>query len=74
MLLPNNLLVYVTLLRPHIKDHGGCDISVSDVSLSVSVVVGVDSKGHPTLKASDCSLHLGHIDVHFSGGTRFVTM
>lgn len=43
---------------------------MSSVPLSVSVIVGIDGKGHPTLKASGCSLHIGHLDVHFHGGSR----
>ena len=60
----------LVICRPNIKDHGSCDVSVSSVSLSVSVVVGVDSEGHPTLKASGCSLDIHHLDVHFHGGSR----
>ena len=61
--------VYV-YYRPHISDSGSCDISVSSVSLSMGVVVGVDDKGHPTLKASGCSLSIGHLDITFHGGAR----
>ena len=30
---------------------------------------GKNTKGHATLKTAKCSLHIGHIDVHFHGGT-----
>lgn len=59
-----------TTCRPHISDSGSCDVSVSSVSLSVSAVVGADSGGHPTVKASSCSLDIGHLDITFHGGAR----
>lgn len=45
---------------------------MSSVSLSVSVVVGADSGGHPTVKASSCSLDIGHLDITFHGGARCI--
>lgn len=61
-----------TICRPHISDSGSCDVSVSSVSLSASAVVGVDSGGHPTVKASGCSLDIGHLDITFHGGARCI--
>ena len=61
------------LYRPHLKDHGTCDVSASDVSLDVSVKVGVDTKGHGTLSTDGCSFNVGHLSVKFHGGARFVT-
>lgn len=55
------------------KDHGTCDVSVSEVSLDVSVKVGVDTKGHGTLSTDGCSFNVGHLSVKFHGGARFVT-
>jgi lipopolysaccharide-binding protein len=66
------LLPLMPLGRPHISDSGSCDVSVSSVSLSVSVVVGADSSGHPTVKASGCSLDIGHLDITFHGGARCI--
>lgn len=60
--------------RPHIKDHGSCDVSVSGVSMSVTADVGVDTNGHATLSASGCSLDIGHVGVKFHGGARFVAV
>ena len=57
--------------RPHIKDHGSCDVSVSGVSLSVTASVGVDTSGHATLSAGSCSFDIGHLSVKFHGGARF---
>ena len=62
------------LYRPHVSDSGSCDVSVSSVSLSVSVVVGADSGGHPTVKASSCSLDIGHLDITFHGGARCIIL
>ena len=62
------------MYRPHISDSGSCDVSVSSVSLSVSVVVGADSGGHPTVKASGCSLDIGHLDITFHGGARCIIL
>lgn len=62
------------MYRPHVKDHGTCDVSVSDVSLDVSVKVGVDTKGHGTLSTDGCSFNIGHLSVKFHGGARFVTL
>lgn len=61
------------IYRPHLKDHGTCDVSASDVSLDVSVKVGVDTKGHGTLSTDGCSFNVGHLSVKFHGGARFVT-
>lgn len=60
--------------RPHIKDHGSCDVSVSGVSMSVTADVGVDTNGHATLSASGCSFDIGHVGVKFHGGARFVAV
>lgn len=58
--------------RPHISDSGSCDVSVSSVSLTMSVLIGADSKGHATLSTTSCSLGIGHLDIHFHGGARYV--
>ena len=58
------------IFRPHISDSGSCDVSVSSVSLSVSVLVGADKNGHATLSTTGCSLSIGHLDIHFHGGAR----
>ena len=63
--------LFTKIHRPHISDSGSCDISVSSVSLSVGVLVGVDNHGHPTLKATGCSLDIGHLDITFHGGQRY---
>ncbi len=58
--------------RPHISDSGSCDVSVSSVVLTMSILVGADSKGHATLSTTSCSLSIGHLDIHFHGGARYV--
>jgi len=60
----------VMYFRPHISDSGSCDISVSSVALSLSVLVGADSQGHATLSTTGCSLNIGNLDIHFHGGAR----
>ena len=57
---------------PHISDSGSCDVSASSVSLSVTVTLGMDSGGHPTLSAAGCSLGIGHLDITFHGGARYM--
>ena len=61
----------VLVCRPHISDHGSCDVSVSSVSLNVKVTVGADSKGRPTISANGCSISIGHLDITFHGGARY---
>ena len=48
------------------------DISGSELSLSISVLVGADSQGHFDLSATDCSFHVSDVDVHVHGGTRYI--
>ena len=38
--------------------------------LQVEVHVGADSKGHPTVYASNCFLDTPHIKIEFHGGAR----
>ena len=45
---------------------------MSSVSLSVGVTLGVDTAGHPTLSATGCNIGIGHLDVKFHGGARYV--
>ncbi len=58
-------------VRPHVSDSGSCDVSVSSVSLTMSVLVGADSQGHATLSTTGCSLSIGKLDIHFHGGARY---
>ena len=53
------------------SDHGSARVSASGVSLAVTVTLGADSAGHPTLKSGGCSFHIDHLDVHFDGGARY---
>ncbi|EDO28596.1 predicted protein, partial [Nematostella vectensis] len=47
------------LTRPHISDSGSVDVSASGISFSVSVALGADSKGRPTVSAAGCSCSIG---------------
>ena len=55
------------------RDHGTVDLSGSDISLRVGVVVGVDRQNHPTLSSTDCSFNVNNLKVKFHGGARSVT-
>ena len=55
---------------PPIKDHGSADVKLSSSSLSLGATLGKDDKGHPKLSATKCSVHIGHLDVKFHGGSR----
>ncbi|XP_064385923.1 bactericidal permeability-increasing protein-like [Halichondria panicea] len=57
---------------PHVSDSGSCDVSVSSVSLTMSVLVGADSKGHATLSTTGCSLSIEKLDIHFHGGASWL--
>ena len=51
------------------RDHGTVDLSGSEISLRVGVVVGVD---HLTLSSTDCSFNVNNLKVKFHGGARSV--
>ena len=38
--------------------------------LQVSVNLGADSKGHPTVSAASCNVDIGHLSIDFHGGAR----
>ena len=52
------------------SDSGSATVTGNSISLKVIVVVGMDSKGHATLKCSGCSFDIGKLDIHFNGGAR----
>ena len=60
----------VTHCRPHISDSGSADISATSSSIDVSVMLGRDSSGNMTLKATSCTDNIGHLSVDFHGGAR----
>lgn len=54
----------------HIHDHGSFDVSFSSVSISLTVRIGMDSTGRPTVRSqqSDCNFYVGDAHVRFHGG------
>ena len=55
-----------------ISDHGSFDASASGVYFSVSVTLGVDATGRPTISSTRCSSNPGTIKVKFHGGASFI--
>ncbi|KAJ8041719.1 Bactericidal permeability-increasing protein [Holothuria leucospilota] len=53
-----------------IKDHGSFDVTVSEISTSFSIHVGVDESGRPTVSSSstDCSFNAGKVSVKLHHG------
>ncbi|CAH2292158.1 bactericidal permeability-increasing [Pelobates cultripes] len=51
----------------HISTHGGFDLKVEGLSISVGLKLGSDGSGRPTIAPSDCSNHIGDVHVHISG-------
>ncbi|KAM7127100.1 lipopolysaccharide-binding protein-like [Molossus nigricans] len=46
---------------------GTFDLSVDDVSISISLNVGKDPSGRPTASVDDCSNSVGQVSIHTSG-------
>nr|UCK81553.1 lipopolysaccharide-binding protein 4 [Arenicola marina] len=55
-----------------ISDHGSFDVSVSGASLSVSVTMGVDGNGRPTIRTTACSSNGGSVKVKFHRGASWL--
>ncbi|KAJ8041435.1 Bactericidal permeability-increasing protein [Holothuria leucospilota] len=58
-----------------VSDDGTFDVSLSDVSLAVTIEIGVDSKtGLPTVysSSSDCSFYVGSVSVDIHGGASWL--
>uniref|UniRef100_A0A8C5QBT3 Bactericidal permeability-increasing protein n=2 Tax=Leptobrachium leishanense TaxID=445787 RepID=A0A8C5QBT3_9ANUR len=51
----------------HISTHGGFDLKVEGLSISVGLRLGSDGSGRPSIAPSDCSNHIGDVKVHISG-------
>ncbi|NXO00440.1 BPI protein, partial [Rhinopomastus cyanomelas] len=50
-----------------IKDHGSFDLKVENVYIKISLKLGSDSSGKPTIDTSDCNTRISRVWVHFSG-------
>ncbi|KAI6654703.1 Lipopolysaccharide-binding protein-like [Oopsacas minuta] len=55
-----------------ISDSGSADIGTSGTSLSVTVKIGKDAKGHATLSSSACQFSIGSLSIHFHGGASWL--
>ncbi|XP_063152913.1 bactericidal permeability-increasing protein-like [Candoia aspera] len=49
------------------KDDGSFDLKVEGISISVSLKLGSDATGRPTVTTLDCSSHVSDVDIHISG-------
>ncbi|NWX16880.1 BPI protein, partial [Aegotheles bennettii] len=50
-----------------IRDHGSFDLKVENVYIKISLKLGSDASGKPTIDTSDCSTRISKVRVHFSG-------
>ncbi|NXE30341.1 BPI protein, partial [Ardeotis kori] len=50
-----------------IRDHGSFDLKVENVYIKISLQLGSDSSGKPTVGTSDCSTRISEVRVHFWG-------
>ncbi|KAM6298788.1 bactericidal permeability-increasing protein-like [Aegotheles albertisi] len=50
-----------------IRDHGSFDLKVENVYIKISLKLGSDASGKPTIDTSYCSTRISKVQVHFSG-------
>ncbi|XP_064024089.1 bactericidal permeability-increasing protein-like isoform X6 [Pogoniulus pusillus] len=50
-----------------IRDHGSFELKVENVYIKISLQLGSDALGKPTVDTSACSAHVSRVRVHFSG-------
>ncbi|XP_075373304.1 bactericidal permeability-increasing protein-like [Mycteria americana] len=50
-----------------IRDHGSFDLKVENIYIKISLKLGSDTSGKPTIDTSDCSTRISKVRVHFSG-------
>lgn len=62
---------FLSPTRFSFEDHGTVDMFGSDISLSISVLVGVDNQGHFDLSTTDCSFYVESVDIELHGGARY---
>lgn len=57
-----------------VKDHGSFEATISSISLSVTIEIGVDKSGRPTVHSSpsDCKFHTGDVKVDLHGGASWL--
>jgi len=56
------------ILFATLRDSGSFDVSVRGVSATVSIALGVDASGRPTVSLTSCNANVGSVDVDFHGG------
>jgi len=54
-----------------IKDHGSFDVDIT-ASITVSVTLGKDGTGHPTIRTTNCNSDISHLNVKFHGGASWL--
>eukprot|EP00112_Aurelia_sp_Birch-Aquarium-sp1_P008278 Seg1908.2 transcript_id=Seg1908.2/GoldUCD/mRNA.D3Y31 product="Lipopolysaccharide-binding protein" protein_id=Seg1908.2/GoldUCD/D3Y31 len=50
-----------------IRDTVNIDVKASGVSFSLSLYIGRQSNGHPSIGVNSCNAHVGGLNIHFSG-------
>ncbi|NXK48540.1 BPI protein, partial [Chauna torquata] len=50
-----------------IRHHGSFRLKVEDISIKISLKLGRDTSGKPTIEPSSCSTHISRVRVRFSG-------
>ncbi|NXE92896.1 BPI protein, partial [Menura novaehollandiae] len=50
-----------------VRDHGSFDLKVENVYIKISLSLGSDTTGKPTISTSDCSTRISKVRVLFSG-------
>ncbi|XP_074964514.1 bactericidal permeability-increasing protein-like isoform X1 [Phalacrocorax aristotelis] len=50
-----------------IRDHGSFDLKVENIYIKISLKLGSDPSGKPTIDTSDCNTRISNVRVHFSG-------
>ncbi|KAK2156324.1 hypothetical protein LSH36_216g04027 [Paralvinella palmiformis] len=55
-----------------IRDSGTFDVDVSGVSLTLSISMGVDTTGRPTISTRSCDCNVGRVRVKFHGGASWL--
>ncbi|KAI5770204.1 LBP protein [Gulo gulo luscus] len=53
--------------KAFVKLHGSFDVQVKGITISVSLVLGREPSGRPTIAASGCSSHIQDVEVDISG-------
>ncbi|XP_072022258.1 bactericidal permeability-increasing protein-like [Amphiura filiformis] len=58
----------------HVKDHGSFDVNGDGITLHVTIRIGMDSSGRPTVssQSGDCVFSIGSLHVKFHGGASWL--